>query len=345
MPHYLGRVRVRPRTRFSKAIGEATPGVPVPEAPVLLIATAASATSIDLLWTDASADETGFRIERSLDGSTGWAEVTTTAANAESYTDTGLDPETEYFYRAVAVNAGGDSDPSNVDSATTEAAAWSPAALSPSLWLKADVGTFQELTDNAAIIPASANGDPIGTWKDLSGTGKFIVAGTDAKRPTLISPGQNGLPVVRFDGTDDSLRSNVTFTRAQPHTVAMAFKHRTGAGTWVVAGLAAEFSGAQVAGTMYAYAGANVAVSGYTAGSFSSLILGFNDAASTFFWNGTKTTGSPGSAASDGLTVGSNAAGGANTDLDVGEILVFPSHLSDENAALVYAYFQSRWGI
>lgn len=92
---------------------------PPPDAPTNPNATAQSFSSIQVTWVDV-ADETGYRVERSDDGSTGWTNVSgALAADTTSYLDEGLDPETQYFYRVVAFNANGDSDPSSVVNATT----------------------------------------------------------------------------------------------------------------------------------------------------------------------------------------------------------------------------------
>lgn len=95
----------------------------VPAAPTLLTATTISDSEIDLAWTDNASDETGYRVERSLTGVGAWSDISgALAADAVSYSDTGLTASTEYFYRVFAFNASGDSTPSNVDSATTQAA-------------------------------------------------------------------------------------------------------------------------------------------------------------------------------------------------------------------------------
>ncbi|MBU1412687.1 fibronectin type III domain-containing protein [Myxococcota bacterium] len=96
-----------------------------PAAPTELTATATSPTEVRLAWTDNSDDETGFIVERSLDGVT-FAELTTPGADATSVNDTGVAPETTYFYRVRATNADGDSDWSNVAEVTT------PAVVVPS---------------------------------------------------------------------------------------------------------------------------------------------------------------------------------------------------------------------
>ncbi|MEQ8715239.1 MAG: LamG-like jellyroll fold domain-containing protein, partial [Cyclobacteriaceae bacterium] len=73
-------------------------------APVALVATDISNNQIDLTWTDNIDNETGFFIERSDDGSTGWAQIGTTNADETTYTDLGgtLVADNDYFYRARA---------------------------------------------------------------------------------------------------------------------------------------------------------------------------------------------------------------------------------------------------
>jgi titin len=73
-------------------------------------------------WQDV-AGESGYRVQRSADGVSGWAQVGTTGQDASSYSDTELTASTTYWYRVVAYNVGGDSAPSAVVSATTPAVA------------------------------------------------------------------------------------------------------------------------------------------------------------------------------------------------------------------------------
>jgi hypothetical protein len=95
------------------------PTIPrTPEAPTNLVATAASSTEIDLSWQDNSTNEAGFRIERSLDGAV-FTEITQTLANVTSFHDSGLTPDTTFFYRVFAFNNFGNSAPSNIAAATT----------------------------------------------------------------------------------------------------------------------------------------------------------------------------------------------------------------------------------
>ncbi|MBI5929742.1 MAG: PD40 domain-containing protein [Chloroflexi bacterium] len=68
-------------------------------APTNLGTTTISQTQVDLNWIDNSSDETNFRIERSNDGTTGWAEIGTAVADAITYSDTTLSCGQTRYYR------------------------------------------------------------------------------------------------------------------------------------------------------------------------------------------------------------------------------------------------------
>jgi hypothetical protein len=104
-------------TPTSTATPTPTP-TPTPAAPTNLTATAASSSQINLSWTDNSNNETGFKIERSSNG-TNFTQIATVAANIKAYTDTGLTASTKYYYRVRAYNSAGNSAYSNTASATT----------------------------------------------------------------------------------------------------------------------------------------------------------------------------------------------------------------------------------
>ena len=93
---------------------------PRPAAPTNLAAAAISASQINLVWTDNSSNESGFRIERSPNGVNGWSTAGTSGIDINSFSDTGLSPATTYYYRVCAYNSGGDSDYSNIDDAATQ---------------------------------------------------------------------------------------------------------------------------------------------------------------------------------------------------------------------------------
>jgi fibronectin type 3 domain-containing protein len=105
------------------AIVTATTAAPsLPAVPTGVGAVAVSSSQIDVTWQDV-AGESGYKVQRSIDGVTGWAQVGATSQDVLSFSDTDLSASTTYWYRVVAHNAGGDSAPSAVVSATTQAVA------------------------------------------------------------------------------------------------------------------------------------------------------------------------------------------------------------------------------
>jgi len=94
-----------------------------PDAPSGLTAAAVSASQIDLVWDDNSANEDGFRIERKIGIGGTYTEIDRVGSGVETYSDAGLSASAECFYRVFSYDAGGDLGQSNEASATTQAAA------------------------------------------------------------------------------------------------------------------------------------------------------------------------------------------------------------------------------
>ena len=65
---------------------------------------ALSSSKVRLTWTDKSATESGFKIERSPVTNTNYTEIATVGVNTTSFTDTGLSANTKYYYRVRAYN-------------------------------------------------------------------------------------------------------------------------------------------------------------------------------------------------------------------------------------------------
>jgi fibronectin type 3 domain-containing protein/regulation of enolase protein 1 (concanavalin A-like superfamily) len=72
-----------------------------------------STPSVSLAWTDNSTNESGFRVERRLSGSSIWSTVATLGANVTSYLDNDVTIDTQYVYRVFATNAAGDALPTS----------------------------------------------------------------------------------------------------------------------------------------------------------------------------------------------------------------------------------------
>ena len=105
-------------------VDSATTGTTVPGAPSGLTATASGSTQINLSWSAPASDGgsaiTGYRIEVSPNGASGWTDqVANTGSTTTTYAHTGLAPGSTRHYRVSAINTNGSGTASNVDSATT----------------------------------------------------------------------------------------------------------------------------------------------------------------------------------------------------------------------------------
>jgi hypothetical protein len=91
-------------------------GPPPPPVPVLAapsgLSLSAKKGSLTLNWTDNANNETGFVIERSVNGG-GFAQIAQVGANVRTFTNSGLNKNTSYTYRVRAFNANGNSPFSN----------------------------------------------------------------------------------------------------------------------------------------------------------------------------------------------------------------------------------------
>ena len=165
---YYYRVRAVSNTLGESAnsnVASATTA-PAPNAPSNLVATpAVSAIEIDLAWTDNSNNENSFIVERSPNGSDGWTQIGTPAANSTSFSDTdgSLVTNTQYFYRIRAIsNVLGASSSSNIAQATTTGAPAAPgnlvAAASPSIVQISLTWTDNSYNENGFIVERSLNG-------------------------------------------------------------------------------------------------------------------------------------------------------------------------------------------
>ena len=146
-------------------------------------------------WSDQAADEAGFRIERRRADNQNWLEVAVVGPDTQTYTDTGLEPETNYVYRVRAYNAFGASLPSNsvtgrtltadgharhgrvitasASSNTSTAAkavdgdpqtAWTSASTAPPHYIDLDLGAVYKVVGLRYLVSQSS---PTGRVKDF----------------------------------------------------------------------------------------------------------------------------------------------------------------------------------
>lgn len=197
-------------------------GTSAPIAPSNFSATSSGSSSIRLAWSDNSGNESGFKVERKVGAAGTYGTVTTAASGATSFSDTGLNAGTVYFYRLSAVNVAG-------ASATVEASAATAAAsgvTASATFVKTDAttqGTWKgaygadgaQLVGDSPTLPGYVQVTPSGnssyTWTDSS---------TDVRALQRISSTDRIASAWYQDG---SFTVDLNLTDGQTHRAAMYF--------------------------------------------------------------------------------------------------------------------------
>ena len=182
-----------------------------PQPPTGLTATPVSLTGIDLAWQDNSTNETGFRVQRRVDGSADWVEIKTTLANVTRYSDTELEPLTTYRYRVRAVNNTGASGFSNEAAAATQAAM--PPTLTRFTPSMGSVGTRVTLT-GTHFLGATAvefNGVSAPEFEVASGTSieAVVPPGATSGPISVVTPGGMVVSAEHFTVTATGIHSRL----------------------------------------------------------------------------------------------------------------------------------------
>ena len=159
----------------------------LPNAPSGLVATAVNATRVDLTWSDNSADETGFQLERSVSGGA-WTPLASLGPNATSYSDLTAAPGTTYGYRVRACREAACSAFSAAATATTP-------VLQPGVPANLTATTVSPTRIDIAWGAPASGGPVVGYRIDRRvGTGAFALldsvgAATLSRQDTGLNPG------------------------------------------------------------------------------------------------------------------------------------------------------------
>jgi hypothetical protein len=135
--------------------------------------------NVKLTWTDNSADEEGFAVERKKE-STSWEEIARTNANATSYNDSGLSAET-FYYRVRAFTADRLSAYSNEASIAVAGAQYVKfTSPSPNETLKSGSAYIIKWEENRVTnIKLEYSTDEGLTYKAITQTGGVVKGATD----------------------------------------------------------------------------------------------------------------------------------------------------------------------
>lgn len=232
------------------------------------------------------------------------------------------------------------------------ASSFTPLSLAPLMWLDAsDAGTLYDATTGGALVAADG---AIARWEDKSGNARHATQSTLAARPLKKSGLLNGLPVVRFNGGDDSLihalsvaTDNTVFMVVKSNEVGNAVKSLYGA-TGPSVGMRSDIFAERNSGGIWAtYRLNGDKLSGQSVrGSYKVISLNSTGTDGTFSTNGSISSFAGGGLYSDGLdrrfVGGATPANGENCACDIAEILVFPL-LSAGDRLAVEGYLRTKW--
>ncbi|MBN1669821.1 MAG: lamin tail domain-containing protein [Kiritimatiellae bacterium] len=156
-----------------------------PAPPQNLVAAAASSTRINVTWTDASDNETGFKLDRRQTGASDWIRVTTTGPNVSTYSDTGLAAGTLYYYKVKAYNGDGNSSYTDVADATTQPGP--PAAPTGLVAIPATTSriqvTWTDQSGNETGFKIERSPTGTSSWQQISTVGVDVTSHADSGLP------------------------------------------------------------------------------------------------------------------------------------------------------------------
>ncbi len=211
---------------------------------------------------------------------------------------------------------------------------FTPAAISGlTIWL------------DASQLTGLSDGNAISSWTDFSGGSHHAVQASGTRQPLYKTNIQNGKPVVRFDGSNDSI-ATPSFTFNNPLTVFVVANITVVAATnrFLIDGATDLSTPMTYNGTSSLLAAAPMSVT-ITGGVWHAHCLIVKGANSTLRTDGGSPSTGTHNGNPSGLTIGSEADLSAFTFLggDVAEVLAYNSALSDADRGLVEAYLRAKW--
>ena len=228
-------------------------------------------------------------------------------------------------------------------------ASFSPVQISGmELWLDAsDSSTLLQASGGSS---SAADGDPVGEWKDKSGKARHLSQSDGTRKPALKTAIKNGRNAVRFDGTNDYLRTSANYTINNPFTVFVVAIRRSGGDAsypylWDnrfsnIAGMVWQLGGPFAMGAGAWLTGASVANDSAV------LLCGiYNGSSSTLIQNGTSYTGDVGTSTFSLITLGDNGALHRPMSGDVCEMAFYNGVVSANDRTKMINYLNEKWSI
>jgi hypothetical protein len=221
---------------------------------------------------------------------------------------------------------------------------------------------------------AQADSTSVATWADQSGNGYDATQGGSAARPTYIASGLNGLPVVRFDGTDDVMSLGASalgmIRNVAGATVFVVVKYPSNnltnnllfisissvSGSNRLNLLQTSIPKYQVAGRRLDAESSQNATSNQNAASNFIIQTAYADFSNTLlqqFINGAldgqktdfQTAGNTSDTDSNLINIGASGNNTNRLNGDIAEIIVYNRALNTSELAQVHRYLSRKWGI
>ena len=244
----------------------------------------------------------------------------------------------------------------------------SPSLITPTLWL--DASNISTLATNANGTGAiTVSGQPVGYWGDMSGNGKPATQATNGRRPTYTNSVAdfNGKAALLFDGSDDDITSllDINATNLPNMTIIMVYRqvaktansglwgHDNGA--WDRFQLLNFTAGGQYDGYPISTYNNRTPVKGMSTNTvliYSAVLKNGVANGSYVYVNGLSDSnnGLPAFTSQEydtglaSFTLGNIAPGsGYRGNIQVGEVLVYDTALSDATRVKVESYLRSKW--
>jgi hypothetical protein len=226
------------------------------------------------------------------------------------------------------------------------------------LWLDATTGLYDATSGGNTV---TTDGASIARWEDQSGNGYHVRQTTANNQPVLKTNQQNGLNIVRFDGSNDFLSSanNFSVTGGSNRTVFIVFNRDTSQNKSIVS-WGVNSAGQAVLFTQEFFLRFNSTIKGYTNqganGAWS--LWATVGAGSTlgdyhaYFNGGGITTPTSTTNNSNALNTGSSpiyiaktSYGADYADGDMAEVLIYNSALSNADREAVRDYLNAKWAV
>jgi hypothetical protein len=204
------------------------------------------------------------------------------------------------------------------------------------LWLAADQ------------ISGKNDGDALATWADLSGNGNDVAQATGAEQPLYKTNIQNGLPAVRFDGSNDDMAA--TFALYQPCSYYVVFvKKATSTDKRIIDGAVGRCGLNIKATSQYLVADASTALANSTAMVNGTAYIArgiFNGASSSVALNGAAyTTGNAGATNPGGIKLAEYTGTGYNGQVDICEVCIYQGAVASANETALLGYLNGKWAV